>query len=211
MHPARSTSVDVSSPVQQFVCYPAMSPGNQLRILHLAATTMEATVDSALSLLLEAGQPFDYAQVRDLALPQSSCAQNRASNGPLADYSTRALPTCRETWRVSTLITGRVRAKSRLTLIGIAENPAASFRIDPSLRSGVVFGVAVTTVIFHSNPPFRSWIFLFVQGSNPTLLFLGYQFRSAPGTCRGSGDRSDTPSPTAGPACGARGPTSSSP
>ena len=50
MHPARSTSVDVSSPVQQFVCYPAMSPGNQLRILHLAATTMEATVDSALAL-----------------------------------------------------------------------------------------------------------------------------------------------------------------
>ena len=34
-----------------------------VRILHLAATTMEATVDSALSLLLEAGEPFDYAQV----------------------------------------------------------------------------------------------------------------------------------------------------
>ena len=40
-----------------------------VRILHLAATTdhrppttMEATVDSALSLLLEAGQPFDYAR-----------------------------------------------------------------------------------------------------------------------------------------------------
>ena len=41
-----------------------------VRILHLAATTMEATVDSALSLLLEAGQPFDYAQVRDLAEPK---------------------------------------------------------------------------------------------------------------------------------------------
>ena len=37
---------------------------------HLAATTMEATVDSALSLLLEAGQPFDYAEVRDLAEPK---------------------------------------------------------------------------------------------------------------------------------------------
>ena len=28
---------------------------------------MEATVDSALLLLLEAGEPFDYAEVRDLA------------------------------------------------------------------------------------------------------------------------------------------------
>ena len=46
-----------------------------VRIVHLAArpaTTMEATVDSALSLLLEAGQPFDYAQVRDLAEPKVS-------------------------------------------------------------------------------------------------------------------------------------------
>ena len=32
---------------------------------------MEATVDSALSLLLEAGQPFDYAEVRDLAEPKA--------------------------------------------------------------------------------------------------------------------------------------------
>ena len=41
-----------------------------MRILHLAATTMEANVDSALSLLLEAGQPFDYAEVRELAEPK---------------------------------------------------------------------------------------------------------------------------------------------
>ena len=41
-----------------------------VRILHLAATTMEANVDSALSLLLETGQPFDYAEVRDLAEPK---------------------------------------------------------------------------------------------------------------------------------------------
>ena len=41
-----------------------------VRILHLAATTMEANVDSALSLLLEAGRPFDYADVRDLADPK---------------------------------------------------------------------------------------------------------------------------------------------
>ena len=39
-------------------------------VLHLAATTMEANVDSALSLLLETGQPFDYAEVRDLAEPK---------------------------------------------------------------------------------------------------------------------------------------------
>ena len=32
---------------------------------------MEATVDSALLLLLEAGQPFDYAEVRDLAEPEA--------------------------------------------------------------------------------------------------------------------------------------------
>ncbi len=40
-----------------------------VRILHLAATTMESTVDSALSLLLEAGEPFDYATVKELANP----------------------------------------------------------------------------------------------------------------------------------------------
>ena len=35
-----------------------------VRILHLAATTMEATVGSALALLLEAGgEPFDYTAV----------------------------------------------------------------------------------------------------------------------------------------------------
>ena len=41
-----------------------------VRILHLAATTMEASVDRARSLLLEAGQPFDYGEVRDLAQPK---------------------------------------------------------------------------------------------------------------------------------------------
>ena len=34
-----------------------------VRILHLAATTMESEVDRALGLLLEAGTPFDYAAV----------------------------------------------------------------------------------------------------------------------------------------------------
>ncbi len=32
--------------------------------------TMEATVESALDLLLEAGEPFDYAAVRALAEPK---------------------------------------------------------------------------------------------------------------------------------------------
>ena len=41
-----------------------------VRILHLAATAMEANVDSALSLLLETGQSFDYAEVKDLAEPK---------------------------------------------------------------------------------------------------------------------------------------------
>ncbi len=40
-----------------------------VRILHLSATTMESTVDSALALLLEAGEPFDYGAVKELANP----------------------------------------------------------------------------------------------------------------------------------------------
>ena len=40
-----------------------------VRILHLAATTMESTVDSALVLLLEAGDPFDYGSVKELGNP----------------------------------------------------------------------------------------------------------------------------------------------
>ena len=51
-----------------------------VRILHLAATTMEATVDSALDLLLETGETFDYAAVRDLAEP-------RAPEAPLLTLS----------------------------------------------------------------------------------------------------------------------------
>ena len=40
-----------------------------VRILHLSATTMESTVDSALALLLEAGEPFDYGTVKELTNP----------------------------------------------------------------------------------------------------------------------------------------------
>ncbi len=41
-----------------------------VRILHLAASTLEATVEQALSRLLEGGAPFGYAEVRALAHPE---------------------------------------------------------------------------------------------------------------------------------------------
>lgn len=40
-----------------------------VRVLHLAASTMEADVERALTTLLGAGAPFDYAAVRALAAP----------------------------------------------------------------------------------------------------------------------------------------------
>ena len=40
-----------------------------VRILHLASITMESTVDSALTLLMETGEPFDYGTVKELANP----------------------------------------------------------------------------------------------------------------------------------------------
>lgn len=40
-----------------------------VRTLHLAASTMESTVESVLRLLLDSGDRFDYAAVRDLAAP----------------------------------------------------------------------------------------------------------------------------------------------
>ena len=46
-----------------------------VRILHLAATTMESEVDRALGLLLEAGTPFDYAAVQ--VTRSSSCVTAR--------------------------------------------------------------------------------------------------------------------------------------
>ena len=52
-----------------------------VRILHLAATTMEATVDSALSLLLEAGESFDYAEVRGPGRAQGA-RSSAADSGP---------------------------------------------------------------------------------------------------------------------------------
>lgn len=41
-----------------------------LRILHLAASTMESSVEQALSTLLELGDRFDYAAVKALAAPE---------------------------------------------------------------------------------------------------------------------------------------------
>lgn len=41
-----------------------------VRVLHLAASTMQSTVERALVDLLEAGEPFDYARVRSLAEPE---------------------------------------------------------------------------------------------------------------------------------------------
>jgi hypothetical protein len=41
-----------------------------VRILHLAASTMESTVEVAVALLLEQGRPFDYVTVRELAAPE---------------------------------------------------------------------------------------------------------------------------------------------
>ena len=52
-----------------------------VRILHLAATTMESTVDSALALLLEAAEPFDYAAVRELANPTPPLAPMLSLSG----------------------------------------------------------------------------------------------------------------------------------
>jgi hypothetical protein len=41
-----------------------------VRILHLAASTMESSVEALLEQLLERGVPFDYIAVRDLAAPE---------------------------------------------------------------------------------------------------------------------------------------------
>ncbi|MHB2016370.1 MAG: IS21 family transposase [Candidatus Xenobia bacterium] len=41
-----------------------------VRILHLAATTMEVEVEAALEVLLELGQPFDYGTVKELVEPK---------------------------------------------------------------------------------------------------------------------------------------------
>lgn len=41
-----------------------------VRILHLAASTMESAVESVLTDLLASGDTFDYLKVKDLASPR---------------------------------------------------------------------------------------------------------------------------------------------
>jgi hypothetical protein len=43
-----------------------------VRVLHLAASTFESDVERALELLLERGEPFDYAAVKALAAPEKT-------------------------------------------------------------------------------------------------------------------------------------------
>ncbi len=53
-----------------------------LRILHLAATTMETVVERVLVQLLESGEPFDYTAVRDLAAPSRPPTPELAALSP---------------------------------------------------------------------------------------------------------------------------------
>jgi hypothetical protein len=60
-----------------------------VRILHLAASTFEADVELALTALLEARAPFDYAAVRALASPaQPSIPSVKISSPDLLSYDT---------------------------------------------------------------------------------------------------------------------------
>jgi hypothetical protein len=52
-----------------------------VRILHLAATTMESEVDDALAMLLKEGKPFNYLTVRDLAAPAAPQVPQLATLG----------------------------------------------------------------------------------------------------------------------------------
>jgi hypothetical protein len=62
-----------------------------VRILRLAAKTMESDVEMALHLLLESGRPFEYGEVQALAAPQprpEQLLQGRALEADLASYDT---------------------------------------------------------------------------------------------------------------------------
>jgi len=60
-----------------------------LRILHLAASTMEALVDEALTAMLESGEPFDYVAVKQLAAPETpSVPEVRIGEPDPASYDT---------------------------------------------------------------------------------------------------------------------------
>jgi hypothetical protein len=53
-----------------------------VRILHLAASTLEARVEGVLSQFLETGRPFDYAAVRESAAPAPSPVPQLSSLSP---------------------------------------------------------------------------------------------------------------------------------
>ena len=53
-----------------------------VRILHLAASTMEALVEKALVVLLECGEPFDYAAVKAIAQPEEPTVPHVAIGVP---------------------------------------------------------------------------------------------------------------------------------
>lgn len=58
-----------------------------VRVLHLAASTMECQVEAALTLLLEAGTPFSYGEVKALAAPEPVTVPHVAIGTPdLARY-----------------------------------------------------------------------------------------------------------------------------
>lgn len=58
-----------------------------VRILHLAASTMEATVERALETLLISDEPFDYAAVKVIAKPEDTPVPQLSISSPnLADY-----------------------------------------------------------------------------------------------------------------------------
>jgi len=58
-----------------------------VRILHLAASTMEATVERAIETLFTRGEPFDYAAVKAIANPEETPVPRLSIGSPnLADY-----------------------------------------------------------------------------------------------------------------------------
>jgi hypothetical protein len=64
-----------------------------VRILHLAASTMEARVDDALTQLLQTDEPFDYVAVKALAKPEAVTLPDvKIADPDLAMYD-RLLPT----------------------------------------------------------------------------------------------------------------------
>ncbi|MDP2341515.1 MAG: hypothetical protein Q8O67_11175 [Deltaproteobacteria bacterium] len=53
-----------------------------VRVLHLAASTMEAHVEKALVVLLERGEPFDYMAVKAIAQPEEPTVPHVAIGAP---------------------------------------------------------------------------------------------------------------------------------